>query len=75
MFILIVGVAHTQAFVLDLTTSTASKRQKGRIATNPLLTTRRLHQCCRGIATEATMLAGNRLRFHAVRRHDVSFVS
>jgi hypothetical protein len=40
MFILIVGVAHTQAFVLDLTTSTASKRQKGRIATNPLLTTR-----------------------------------
>ena len=75
MFILIVGVAQTQAFVLDLTPPAASKRHKGRIATDPLLTTRRLHQRCRCIATEATMRAGNRLRFHAVLRHGGSCVS
>ena len=72
MLILIVGIAHTKAFVLDLTTPAASKRQKGRIATDPLLTTRRLHQRRRGIATEPTMLASNRLGFHAVVRHGVA---
>ena len=72
MFILIVGVAHTKAFVLDLTPPAASKRHKGRIATDPLLTTRRFHQRRRGIATEAAMLTGNRLGFHPVVCHSVS---
>ncbi len=74
MLILIVGVTHTKAFVLDLTPSAASKRQKGRIATYPLLTTRRFHQRCLGIATESTMLAGNRFGFHAVVSHGVAFL-
>ena len=69
MLILIMGVAQTQALVLDLTTSAASKRKKRRIATYPLLTTRCLHQRRRGIATETTMLAGHRLGFHAVVSH------
>ncbi len=43
MLILIVGVAQTKAFVLDLATPAASERHKRRIATDPLLTTRRLH--------------------------------
>src|SRR5262249_10805539 len=73
MFILIMGVAQTKALVLDLTTPAASKRQKGRIATDPLLTTWRPHQRRRGIATETTMLAGNRLGFHPVVRHGVAF--
>jgi hypothetical protein len=69
MLILIVGVAHTKAFVLDLATPAASQRHKGRIATDPLLTTRRLHSRRRGITTKATMLAGHRLGFHAVGSH------
>jgi hypothetical protein len=73
MLILIMGVAHTKTLVLDLTPPAASKRHKGRIATDPLLTTRRLHQRRRGIATETTMLAGNRLRFHPIVRHGVAF--
>src|SRR5439155_19932518 len=71
MLILIVGIAHTKAFVLDLATPAASKRHKGRIATDPLLTTPRFHQRRRGIATEATMLAGNRRGFHAAVSHGV----
>jgi hypothetical protein len=73
MFILIVGVAHTKAFMLDLTTSAASKRHKGRLATYPLLTTRGFHQRRLGIATEPAMLAGNRLGFHAVGSHRMAF--
>ena len=73
MLILVMGVAQTKAFVLDLTTPTASKRQKRCIATDPLSTTRRLHQRRRGIATETTMLASNRLGFHAVVSHGVTF--
>jgi len=73
MLIFIVGVAHTKALVLDLTAPAASKRQKRRIATDPLLTTRRFHQRCRGIATETTMLASNRLGFHTVVSHRVTF--
>ncbi len=73
MFILIVGVAHTQAFVLDLTIPAASKRPIGRIATYPLLTTWGLHQRRLGIATEPAMLAGNRLGFHAVVSHRMAF--
>ena len=73
MVIFIVGVAHTKALVLDLTAPTASQRQKRRIATDPLLTTRRFHQRRRGIATEATMLASNRLGFHTVVSHRVTF--
>ena len=72
MLILIVGIAHTKTFVLDLTMPAASKRQKGRIATYPLLTTRRFHERRRGIATEPTMLAGHRPGFHAVVRHGVA---
>src|SRR4030081_2602365 len=73
MFILIVGVAHTKAFMLDLTTSAASKRHKGRLATYPLLTTWGFHQWRLGIATEPAMLAGNRLGFHAIVRHRMAF--
>ena len=69
MVILIVGVAQTQALVFDLTTSAASKRHKGRIATYPLLTPWGFHQRRLGIATEPAMLAGNRLGFHTVVRH------
>ena len=43
MLILIMGIAHTKALVLDLTPPAASKRHKGRIATYPLLTTRGFH--------------------------------
>ena len=53
MVILIMGVAHTKALVLDLTPPAASKRHKRRIATDPLLTTRCLHQRRLGIATES----------------------
>ena len=42
MPILIVGIAQAKAFVLHLATPATSKRYKRRIATNPLLTTRRL---------------------------------
>ena len=73
MLILIVGRAQTQALMLDLTTPAASTRHKGRIATYPLLTTRRFHSRRRGIATEPTMLAGNRPGVHAVVRHEVAF--
>src|SRR5713101_3278602 len=67
--ILIVGIAQAKAFVLDLATPATSKRHKRRIATNPLLTARRLHQRRLGIATEAAMLADNWLGFHAVVSH------
>jgi hypothetical protein len=73
MVIRIMGVAQTKAFVLDLTPPAASKRHKGRIATYPLLTTRGFHQRRRGIATETTMLAGNRLGFHTVVCHRMAF--
>ena len=69
MLILIMGVAHTKALVLDLTTSATSKRNKRRIATYPLLTTWGFHQRRLGIATEPAMLAGHRLGFHAVVSH------
>lgn len=72
MLILIRGVAHAKALVLDLTTPTASKRQKRRIATYPLLTPRCLHQRRQGIATEPAMLAGNGLGFHPIISPHVS---
>lgn len=73
MLILIMGVAQAKAFVLHLTSTTPLKRHKGRVTTYPLLTTGRFHQRRFGIATEATMLASNRLRFHAVVCHGVPF--
>jgi hypothetical protein len=73
MLILIMGVAHTKAFVLDLTPPATPKRHKCRIATYPLLTTRGFHQRRRGIATETTMLASNRLGFHTVVWHRMAF--
>ena len=69
----VVGIAQRKAFVLDLTPPAASKRHKGRIATYPLLATRCLHQRRRWIATETTMLAGNRLGFRAVVCHRITF--
>ena len=72
MLILIVGITQAEAFVLHLAPPTPSKRKKRRITTNPLITTRRFDQRRCGIATEATMLAGNRLGFHAVVRHGLS---
>ncbi len=69
MLILIVGIAQAKAFVLHLAPPTPSKRQKGRITTNSLLTTRRFDQRRVGIATEATMRAGHRFGFHAVVCH------
>jgi len=72
MLILIVGVAHAEAFVLHLAPPAPSKRKKRRITTNPLITTQRFDQRRFGIATEATMLAGNRLGFHSVGRHGLS---
>jgi len=59
MLILIVGIAQAKAFMLHLTVPAAPKRYKGRIATYPLLTTRRFHSRRLGIATEMT---GIRLR-------------
>src|SRR5712692_3290989 len=75
MLILIVRITHAKALMLHLTSPAASKRHKGRIATDPLLTTRCFDQRRFGIATEATMLAGNRLRFHTVVRHGVPLLS
>ena len=72
MLILIVGITQAEAFVLHLAPPTPSKRHKCRITTNPLLTTRRFDQRRFGIATEATMLAGNQCGFHAVIRHALS---
>ena len=74
VFILIVGIAQTKAFVLDLTIPAASKRHKRRIATYPLLTTWGLHQRRLGIATEPAMFADNRLGFHTVVRHRMAFL-
>jgi len=71
MPILIVGRAQAQALMLHLTSPAASKRHKGRIATYPLLTTRRFDQRCLGITTKPTMLAGNRFGFHPIVRHGV----
>ncbi len=73
MLILIVGVAQTKAFVLNLTPSTASQRKKRRIAAYPLLTTQGFHSRRLGIATEPAMLAGNRRGFHAVGSHRMAF--
>ena len=69
MLILIVGITHATPFMLHLTSPAASKRHKGRIATDPLLTTRRFDEWCLGIATEATMFARNGLGFHTVVGH------
>jgi hypothetical protein len=68
------GVAQTQAFVLDLTTSAASKRHQGGIATYPLLTTWGFHQRCLGITTEPAMLAGHRRGFQAIVGHRMAFL-
>jgi len=67
------GVAQTKTFVLDLTTSAASQRQKGGIATYPLLTTWGFHQGRLGITTEPAMLAGHRRGFHAIVGHGMAF--
>src|SRR5262249_19372823 len=69
MPILIVGITQTKALMLDLASPPASKRYKGGIATDPLLTTRRFDQRRLGITTKPTMLAGNQLGFHAVVIH------
>lgn len=71
MLILIMGIAHAEALMLHLTSSTATKRHKGGITTYPLLTTRRFHQWRLGIATETTMFARNGLGFHTVVGHRV----
>ena len=63
------GIAQTQALVLDLTPPAASQRHKRRIAPYPLLTTRGLHARRLGIAPEPAMLASHRLGFHAVVCH------
>ena len=72
MLVLIVGIAQAEACVLHLAPPTPLKRKKRRITTNPLLTTRGFDQRRFGIATEATMLAGNWLGFHSVVGHDLS---
>src|SRR6266849_5041674 len=72
MLIRIVGITHAQPFMLHLTAPAASKRHKGRIATDPLLTTRRFDEWRLGIATEATMFARNGLGCHTVGGHRVS---
>ena len=69
MPILIVGITQAKALMLDLAAPAASKRHKGRIATDPLLTTRRFDQRRFGRAAKPTMLAGNQLGFHAVVSH------
>jgi hypothetical protein len=74
VLILIMGGAQTQTFVLDLTTSAASKRHKGGIATYPLLTTWGVHPGHRGLTTEPAMLAGNRRGFHAIGGHRMAFL-
>jgi hypothetical protein len=73
MLVLRVGRAQAEAFVLDLAPPTPSKRKKRRITTHPLITTPRCDQRRFGIATEATMLAGDRLGFHAVVGHGLSW--
>jgi len=69
MLILIVGIAQAKAFMLHLTSPPTAKRHPSRIATDPLLATRRFDQRSPGIATKAAMLPGNRLRFHTVVGH------
>ena len=73
MLILIVGIAQAKAFMLHLASPATAKRQIGRIATYPLLATRRFDQRSLGIATKPAMLTGNRLRFHAVIGHRFPF--
>jgi hypothetical protein len=72
MLILLVGRAQTQALRLDLTPPAASHRHTGRIAPEPLRTTRRVPARRRGIATEPTRLAGHRPGCHAVGRPEVA---
>jgi hypothetical protein len=72
MLILIMGVAHAKALVFHLTSTATLKRQKRCITTYPLLTTWRFHSRRLGIATKSTVLALNRLGFHAVVSHRVS---
>ena len=69
MPILRVGITQAQALMLDLAAPAASQRHKGRIATDPLLTTRHFDQRRFGSAAKPTMLAGNQLGFHAVVSH------
>ena len=73
MLVLIVGIAQAKALMLHLAPPAPSKREKRCITTNPLITTRRFDQRRFGIATEATMLAGNRLGFHAIVSHGLSW--
>jgi hypothetical protein len=58
--------------MLHLAPPAPSKREKRCITTNPLITTGRFDQWRFGIATETTMLTGNRCGFHAVVCHDRS---
>ncbi len=71
MPILIVGITQAKALMLDLASPAASKGQNCRIATYPLLTTRRFAQRRLGITTKPAMLAGNRLGFHAIGSHEL----
>jgi hypothetical protein len=72
VLILIVGIAQAEALVLHLAPPTPAKRQKRRITTNPLITTRRFDQRRCGIATEATMFSSYRFGSHAVVCHALS---
>src|SRR5207245_10773856 len=65
------GITQAEAFVLHLAPLTPSKRQKGRVTTYPLLTTRRFDQRRLGITTKPAMLASNRLGFHAIVSHEL----
>jgi hypothetical protein len=71
MLILIMRITQAKALVFHLTSTAASKRQKSRIATDPLLTTWCFDQRRLGIATKPAMLTRNRLRFHAIGSHGV----
>src|SRR5688572_23100384 len=73
MLVLVVGIAQAEAFMLHLAPPATAKRQIGRIATDPLLATRCFDQCGPRIATKAAMLTGNRLGFHAVVGHRLTF--
>jgi hypothetical protein len=66
MLLLIVGIAQAEAFVLHVAPPPPAQRHTGRSTPHPRLTTRRFAQRRVGIATEATLRAGNRLGFHAV---------
>jgi hypothetical protein len=72
MLVLVVGIAQAEALMLHLAPPTPSKRKKRRITTNPLITAWGFDRRRFGIATETTMLSGDRFGFHSVVGHDRS---